>query len=146
MIGPNRVAAAAPEITLTIADRDRLLDLANAALYRLPDVAALLLEEADRAAITPEGSDREKTVGLHSYVRYHDSETDSIQTVQIVYPHEADIALWKISVLTLVGAGLIGLSEGQSIDWPTRDGRSRTLSALQVGSAPFEALGEQQAN
>jgi regulator of nucleoside diphosphate kinase len=129
-------ATDAPALVLSAADRNRLLDLANAALHRMPQVASLLLEEADRATVAPEHG-QGKAVGLYSHVEYHDSETDNVQCVQIVYPHEANISEWKVSVLTLIGSGLIGLSEGQSILWPTRDGRRRTLSVLRVSAVPL---------
>ncbi|WP_204350847.1 GreA/GreB family elongation factor [Klebsiella pneumoniae] len=38
----------------------------------------------------------------------------------------------RISVITPVGAGLIGLREGDSILWPDRDGHERTLSVVKV--------------
>ncbi len=130
----------APPIILSATDRDRLLDLAQAALHRMPDVAPLLLDEADRATIVTEDARPRSVFGLHSYVEYRDSESDAVQRVQIVYPHEANISEWRISVLTLIGAGLIGLGEGQSILWPTRDGRRRTLSVLKVSAAPFRGM------
>jgi regulator of nucleoside diphosphate kinase len=127
----------APPIILSRADRERLLDIAQAALYRMPDVAPLLLDEADRATVVADDERPRSVVGLHSYVEYHDSENDAVERVQIVYPHQANISEWKISVLTLIGAGLIGLSEGQSIRWPTRDGRLRTLTVIAVSATPF---------
>jgi len=130
----------APPIILSASDRERLLDLAQAALYRMPDVAPLLLDEADRATIVTDDARPRSVVGLYSYVEYRDSENDAVQRVQIVYPHEANIAEWRISVLTLIGAGLIGLGEGQSILWPTRDGRRRTLSVLKVSATPFRGM------
>ena len=133
----DRVAADAPDLILSASDRDRLLDLANAAMGRVPDVAALLLDEADRATVAPTDERPKDAVGLYSYVEYRDSDSDTIQRVQIVYPHEADISRWKISVLTLIGAGLIGLSQGQSILWPTKAGRDRVLTVLRVGTEPF---------
>jgi len=130
----------APPIILSANDRERLLDLAEAALYRMPDVAPLLLDEADRATIVSEDARPRSVAGLHSYVEYHDSENDAVRRVQIVYPHEANISEWRISVLTLIGAGLIGLGEGQSILWPTRDGRRRTLTVLKVSATPFRGM------
>ena len=135
----------APPIILSTMDRDRLLDLAQAALYRMPDVAPLLLDEADRATVVAEDALPRSVVGLHSYVEYRDSENDAVQRVQVVYPHEANISQWRISVLTLIGAGLIGLGEGQSILWPTRDGRHRTLSVLKVSATPFRGMMRKQA-
>ena len=61
--------------------------------------------------------------------------------MQVVLPGEADIAEGRISILSLVGAGLIGLSQGQSIDWPTQDGRLRRLTVLRVEAPPTEAVG-----
>ena len=37
--------------------------------------------------------------------------------------------------MTPVGAGLIGLREGQSILWPDRDGRERELAIIRVRQA-----------
>ncbi len=42
----------------------------------------------------------------------------------LVFPAEADIAAGKVSVLTPVGAALIGLSKGESIAWTARDGEA----------------------
>ena len=41
----------------------------------------------------------------------------------LVYPPEADIDAGRISVPTPIGTALLGLAEGQSIDWTARDGR-----------------------
>jgi regulator of nucleoside diphosphate kinase len=49
-----------------------------------------------------------------------------------VYPHEADIALRRISVLTPVGAALIGLSVGQTIDFQTPSHHTRSVTILAV--------------
>ena len=40
-----------------------------------------------------------------------------------------------ISILTPVGAALIGLAEGQSISYETLDGRVKTLSVLRLLSS-----------
>ena len=52
--------------------------------------------------------------------------------VTLVYPQEADIAAGRISVLTPIGTALIGLAEGQSIDWTSRDGRRQWLTVVAV--------------
>jgi regulator of nucleoside diphosphate kinase len=54
------------------------------------------------------------------------------RTYQLVYPGEADISEGKVSVLTPIGAALIGLSEGQSIPWTARDGRELSLTVERV--------------
>lgn len=68
------------------------------------------------------------------FVEYRDEETGQERLVQLVYPIEADPIVGRISVLTPVGAALIGLSEGQSIELPSRRGGSKTLTILRVKS------------
>jgi len=59
--------------------------------------------------------------------------------VQLVYPAEANISEGRVSVLTLIGAALIGLRVGQSISWPTRRGEERRLTVLRVARAALRA-------
>ncbi len=54
------------------------------------------------------------------------------RTVELVYPRDADISAGRVSILTPVGAGMIGLRTGQSILWPDRDGRERKLTIVKV--------------
>jgi regulator of nucleoside diphosphate kinase len=55
-----------------------------------------------------------------------------VRTVTLVYPDEADLTQGRISVLTPVGAALIGLSVSQSIEWETVSGGRRSLTVLAV--------------
>jgi regulator of nucleoside diphosphate kinase len=52
--------------------------------------------------------------------------------VTVVYPLEDDIAPGNISLLAPIGTALIGLSQGQSIDWTARDGRRHRLTVVSV--------------
>lgn len=113
-------------------EADALAALALGAETRLPQVAALLLEEIDRAELRRAGEMPADVVTMKSTVEFTDENTGSRRSVQLVYPQEADIAAGRISILTPVGAGLIGLREGQSIRWPDRDGQDHVLRVLQV--------------
>ena len=123
---------AKPRITLTAADHEKLSALAEAALHTMPDVAHELAEELDRAHILPGGKQRADAVHMGCDVDFRDDTTGRVQTVTLVYPHEADIAKGKISVLTPIGIALIGLKVGQSITWETRNGVVRELTLLEV--------------
>jgi regulator of nucleoside diphosphate kinase len=129
---------AKPRITLTAADHEKLSALAEAALHTMPDVAHELAEELDRAHILPGGKQRADAVHMGCDVDFRDDTTGRVQTVTLVYPHEADIAKGKISVLTPIGTALIGLPLGQSIGWTTRTGESRRLTVLQVSRPKAE--------
>ncbi|WP_207539563.1 nucleoside diphosphate kinase regulator [Sabulicella rubraurantiaca] len=135
---------AQPPITLSATDEERLSSLAAAVARRSPEVAEHLLREIDRARIVPPGRVPPDVVAMHSHVEYRDGGTGTVRRVQIVYPHEADIEAGRVSVLTLVGAGLIGMAAGRSILWPTLQGRERELTVLRVSPQPFE-VGERLA-
>jgi regulator of nucleoside diphosphate kinase len=52
--------------------------------------------------------------------------------VRLVYPNAADIDAGRVSVLTPIGAALIGLSAGQAISFETPSGEQRSLTVLDV--------------
>ena len=69
---------------------------------------------------------------LGSRVRYHDLGRPVPIEITLVLPHEADISRGRVSVLTPVGAALIGLSEGQRITFSMPWGQERTLAVVKV--------------
>jgi regulator of nucleoside diphosphate kinase len=123
---------AKPRITLTANDYEKLSVLANAAAHTMPEVAAELSEELDRAQVLAIGRHPVDTVCMGCEVDFRDDMTGRVQTVALVYPNEADISKGRISVLTPIGTALIGLPVGKSIDWTTRAGDTKRLTVLQV--------------
>lgn len=124
-------AAGKPRIKMTADDHERLSRLAASAMDRVPEVASFLSEELDRAQIV-RGSDQSDFAQMGSRVEFRDNSTGKTQNVTLVYPGEADIEQGKVSVLTPIGAALIGLSKGQSISWETRSGSMKRLTVLAV--------------
>ena len=118
-----------PAIFIRENDLKILQQLAFAALS-LPDIADELLNEIDRAQIAEEEK-AGQYIGIGSKATFTTSMGDE-KTVELVIPADADISAGKISILTPVGVALLGLSEGQSIDWTARDGRTGTLSVKRV--------------
>jgi len=123
---------AKPRITLTANDHGKLSVLANAAAHTMPEVAAELADELDRAHVLSTGRQPLNTVCMGCEVEFRDDMTGRVQTVVLVYPNEADISKGRISVLTPIGTALIGLPVGKSIDWTTRTGETKRLTVLQV--------------
>lgn len=126
-----------PKIIVTEADYRRLTDLAMAVQNRMPEVADELLSEMDRAEIAAADRVPGNVVRMGSTVRFR-ADDGQERSVTLVFPGEADIEQGKISILTPVGAALIGLSEGQSIMWAKRDGERHRLTVLSV-EAPVAA-------
>ena len=120
-----------PHIVLAADDHDRLVNIATTALRRDPDVAEELLAELDRAAIVPKEAVPSDVVRMGSAVTFRIDGGDT-RTVTLVFPREADMAQNRLSVLTPVGAALIGLAQGQSIAWLTPGGQPRRLAVLAV--------------
>lgn len=121
-----------PPITLTPEDCGRLSRLADDGLASFPQAAEFLAREVDRAHVAPLNHPLIGLVRMGSRVAFRDDVTGQIRTVVLVYPEDADISAGKISVLTPVGAALIGLSVGQSIEWRTPGGGVRSLTVLAV--------------
>jgi regulator of nucleoside diphosphate kinase len=121
-----------PPILVTTDEQRRLSALANSSMELFPRVAHFLAQEMERASIVPDDADLQGVVRMGSHVDYRDDSTGEAREVVLVYPHEADISRKRISVLTPVGAALIGLSVGQTIEFQTPDRRTRALTVLRV--------------
>lgn len=121
-----------PRIVLTAQDHERLSILARTTNGAVQDAAAVLTSELDRAHVLAKGRHPEHTVFMGCEVEFRDDTTDKVQTVTLVYPGEADISQGKISVLTPIGAALIGMRVGHSITWETRAGDLKRLTVIDV--------------
>lgn len=69
---------------------------------------------------------------MGTVVKYRDNTTRQVSEVTLVYPREVDGERGRVSVLTPLGAALIGLSVGQTIQFATRNGEVRSLSVIEV--------------
>jgi regulator of nucleoside diphosphate kinase len=108
----------------------RLVALAQRARAQTPELADRLLVEVERADLRPPSEMPDDVVTLGSEVTFR--EHDRTRTVYIVAPEDADIERRKISVLTPVGAALLGLVVGQKISWQMPDKRIAVLEVLGV--------------
>lgn len=131
----NSTAARKPPITMIDTEADRLADMAMGIEDRLPQVSQLLLDEIGRAKVCRQNQIPSDVVTMHATVQFVDEASGKEHSYQLVYPKDADISAGRVSILTPVGAGLIGLREGQSILWPGRDGQKRKLTILKVTQA-----------
>jgi len=123
---------ARPPIHLIDTESDLVGNIALQAEQRIPVVSAMLLAEIDRAEIHSAATLPDGVVTLGAEVDFLDEGSDQHRTVRLVLPAAANIADGSISILTPMGAGLFGLSAGQSIDWPDLEGRERRIRILAV--------------
>lgn len=133
-----------PTIAISAHDIDRLRYLAEAAMEKYPTTAEFLAREIDRAEII--AADRSviddisglrrkaNLVTMQSEVTFIDDISRQKRKIVLVYPEDADVDAGKISILTPIGAALIGLSAGQTIEFQTPSGGWRSLTVIAVWS------------
>ena len=118
-------------IIVSNAEYERLTDLANASIERLPEVAQELLDELERAQIVDDKDVPDDVVRMGSTVTFK-SDDGHTRTLKLVYPADESLDEHRLSVMTPVGAALIGLGTGQSISWTARDGKHHRLTVTKV--------------
>ncbi len=128
----NKSEAVRPEIRMIDSEADALTELTLQQQRDSICFYELLLDEIDRATICSRTNISPQVVTMGSEVTFLDEKNGTERTLRLVYPGDADIAAGRLSILTPVGAGLIGLSVGQSINWPDRGGMDHRLSIVAV--------------
>jgi regulator of nucleoside diphosphate kinase len=126
-------------VVLSSFDRARLERLLEK-VGRRPDLDALR-EEIERAEIVEPDAVPRDVVTMNSVVRFLDEDSGRENEVKLVFPGHADVEANRISVLAPIGSALLGLSVGNSIDWPLPQGRTRRLRVVAVTYQP-EAAGD----
>ena len=122
----------APAIFVSRVDYDRLISLALGLERRDPRLAEFLVGELERATLIESSGVGVKAAGMYSHVEFRSESDGRTQCVTLVYPNEEDIAMGKISILTPIGAALIGMTENQSIEWDGRNGQPYRLTVLRI--------------
>jgi regulator of nucleoside diphosphate kinase len=128
-----------PRIVIESGEHARLMDLAETARARFPQIAEFLAEELSRSFIVPDGTCAANVVRMGSRVTYREDFTARVRHITLTYPHQANIDEHRISILTPIGAALIGLSIAQTIEWPAPDGQSNRLTVLGVADRPAKS-------
>lgn len=131
----DRIAEMRPPIAIDVNHFARLSALSSLTNAPMMEVCEYLREELDRAHVLPAEKLRPDIVSLGSQVEFRDEQTGKIQEITLVYPLDADITCRRVSVLTPVGAALLGLSVNQTISFHARNGERRELTVLQVSRA-----------
>jgi regulator of nucleoside diphosphate kinase len=128
----SRAGQQRPDIHLLASESDLVANLALRIEHRQPVVAAMLLEEIERAWLHQQDTLPEDVVTLGSEVEFVDAKTHQLRKVKLALPVDANIAEGRISILTPMGAALYGLKQGSAIDWPDLDGNKRRITIVRV--------------
>lgn len=130
---------ARPKIVISTLDADRLESLMESFSESTFPGKAELEAELERAEIVEPKDVPPTVVSMNSTVRFRVQSSDEEFKLTLVYPKDMDSSGNKISILAPVGSALLGLSEGDQIEWPkpgggfsARDDRGSRLSARAV--------------
>jgi len=119
-------------------EHDRLTSLAESAVSSAPDAASILRAEMRRAIVVPVDKVPSSVIQMGSRVEFI-FDGGHPRDVVLVYPARANIAEGRVSVLTPIGAALIGLAKGQSFTWKANDGCLHKLIVLRVAPPDAES-------
>lgn len=120
-----------PPIVLGEGDRERLTTLAFDVLLSDPRAAAPLLQEIGRARVVADDQVPTDVARLGASVEYAELFAGSTDRVTLV-ASRPDRKSGSLSVLTSIGAALIGLSIGQTILWRDHVGAERLVTVMDV--------------
>ena len=125
-----------PPIIVSSRDFSRLENLLDSPALRRHPAALALMDELNRAQVLPPEQIPETVVTMHSKVECEEQLSGEQHTLTLVYPNEANVDTGRISILAPVGSALLGLTQGQSIDWTAPDGRPLRLRVTSVHYQP----------
>ena len=128
-----------PEITISSLDADRLYKLIDS----LPKNSLLgigeLEDELARANIVDPSKVPPTTVTMNSTVKFSVESSQDEFALTLVYPKDIDSTGEKISILAPVGSALLGLSQGDEIEWPKPGGGLIKVTIKEVTYQPERA-------
>jgi regulator of nucleoside diphosphate kinase len=121
-----------PPVVISRVTFDRLAALSAAPAYAGSYAADLLERELDRARVVDPPDLPADVVDMGTTVEFDDLASGLARRVTLVYPAEADVGRSLISVMTPVGAALIGLKVRSRISWRPPSGAVRSLLVRSV--------------
>ena len=130
-----------PELIISSLDADRLYDLMESLPAGSFADQKELEAELGRATIAEPKDMPSTVVTMNSTVNFIVESTKEEFTKTLVYPKNADASADKISILAPVGSALLGLSQGDEIEWPKPGGGVITVKIKEVTYQP-ERVGE----
>src|SRR5690606_2867155 len=111
-------AKAKPRIIVSSLDAERLEDLIDSLHGTAIPGKDQLAAELERADVVDPKDVPPTVVTMNSTVRFKVENSGEEFQLTLVYPKDVDSSGGSISVLAPVGSALLGLSQGEEIEWP----------------------------
>ena len=124
-----------PAITVSTLDADRLYKLIESVPANITGTKELEAE-LDRANIVEPTEVPSTIITMNSTVDFIVESTQEEFVLTLVYPKDIDQSGEKISILAPVGSALLGLSQGDEIEWPRPGGGLIKVTIKEVTYQP----------
>jgi regulator of nucleoside diphosphate kinase len=128
-----------PRIILSALDVERLETLLDALPHGAFPGKEDLEAELARADIVEPKDIPPTVITMNSTVRFRVESSAEDFTLTLVYPKNMDASGEKISILAPVGSALLGLSVGDSIEWPKPGGGILRVRVEEITYQPERA-------
>lgn len=134
---------ARPEITISSLDLERLYTLIESLPKNAFADIKYLEAELARANVVSPAEVPPTIVTMNSTVKFSVESTQNEFELTLVYPKDVDSSGKTISVLAPVGSALLGLAQGDEIEWPKPGGGLLKVKITGIVYQP-ERAGEYQ--
>lgn len=128
-----------PEITISSLDADRLYKLIESLPANSFAGKKELEAELERANIVEPQAVPSTIVTMNSTVNFVVESSKDEFNLTLVYPKNVDSSGKTISILAPVGSALLGLSQGDEIEWPKPGGGIIKVKIKEVTYQPERA-------
>ncbi len=132
-----------PAITINERDAERIDMLLEQPAFANLTVARALNDELDRALICAPADMPADVVTMNSQVRFRDLVSGEEHTRTLVFPAKLTDSTHQLSVMAPIGAALLGVKVGDTINWDLPGGNETRVEVLELLYQP-EAAGEYQ--
>lgn len=120
-----------PNIILSEQDLHRLETMLENQ-SKLSETMIRLEDELARAEVVEPQAIASNIVTMHSSVLLTIAPSTEAVEVTLVYPHEFKGEKGQVNVVAPIGAAILGLAEGQTIEWPQPDGHTMKVTIEKV--------------
>ncbi|WNO08009.1 nucleoside diphosphate kinase regulator [Teredinibacter sp. KSP-S5-2] len=128
-----------PEIVISSLDLDRIYELLDSLPANSFAGKDDLITELERAKVVDPQEMPATVVTMNSTVHFVIESTKKEFKLTLVYPKDIDSSGTKISILAPVGSALLGLSQGDQIEWPKPGGGLLNVKIKEVTFQPERA-------
>ncbi|EEF78588.1 nucleoside diphosphate kinase regulator [Methylophaga thiooxydans] len=130
-----------PEIVISDLDLKRIEQILTTLSHSELEKVATLEDELERANVVEPVAIPVNVVTMNSTVKFSVSSSQQTFCLTLVYPKDMTNDGKTISILAPAGSAMLGLLEGDEIEWPTPDGKPMKVKVEEILYQP-ERVGE----